>query len=327
MISLETKYLGLQLRNPLIASSSGLTNSVDKIVKLEKDGIGAVVLKSLFEEQINLSIKNYLDNEKGDYPEAMDYVQSYVRSQSISEYLDLIRGAKDKTSIPVIASINCHSTGEWIEFAKEIEEAGADAIELNVFQLGASLKGDPNEYEQIHYDIVKKIRKAVSVPISVKIGMQFNNIVRVVDRLKAEGAAGVVLFNRFYQPDIDIEKMEITSSEVFSVPSDLYPTLRWTAFVSGLTANIDVSASTGVHDWDSVIKLLLAGADSIQMCSALYKNGNGVISQFIVCLEEWMEQKGYESLNEFRGKLNYKNSEDPTLYERVQFMKYFSSRS
>lgn len=327
MISLETSYLGLKLRNPLIASSSGLTNSVDKIVKLEKDGIGAVVLKSLFEEQINLSIKNYLDNDQGDYPEAMDYVQSYVRSQSITDYLDLIRGAKEKTNIPIIASINCHSKGEWTEFARDIESAGADAIELNIFQLGASLKGDSEQYEQIHYDIVKAIKKEVAIPVSVKLGIYFNNIVRVVDRLKAEGAAGVVLFNRFYQPDIDIDKLEITSSEVFSVPSDLHPTLRWVALVSGLTEKIDLSASTGVHDWDSVIKLVLAGASSVQICSALYKNGNGLISQFIVCLEEWMEQKGFKSLNDFKGKLNYKNSEDPTLYERVQFMKYFSSRT
>lgn len=327
MVRLETEYLGLKLQNPLIASSSGLTNSVDKVCKLEKDGIGAVVLKSLFEEQIGLSIDNYLANDSGDYPEAMDYVKNYVRSQSIADYLVLIRECKEQTNIPIIASINCHSTGEWMSFAKDIEDAGADAIELNIFQLNASLNSDSAAYEQLHYNIVKQITKVVSIPIAVKLSSYFNNIVGVVDRLKAEGAAGVVLFNKFYQPDIDIDKLELTSSEIFSVPSDLYPTLRWTAFVSGLTKGIDISGSTGVHDWDSVIKLILAGASSVQLCSALYKNGNSILSQFIVCLEEWMVLKGFESIADFKGKLDYKNSEDPSMFERVQFMKYFSSRA
>ena len=323
MISLKTSYLGLELENPLIASSSGLTDSAEKVLKLEKAGIGAVVLKSLFEEQINMNAGSAIDQSQ-DYPEAFDYVKNYVRSENLETYLNLVRSCSEKASIPIIASINCYSGGEWVDFAKRIEEAGADALELNVFIMNASLKDDSG-FDNKHYEIVRNIRKVVSIPVSVKISFYFNNIVHVVDRLKAEGAKGVVLFNRFYQPDINIDKMELTSSEVFSVPSDLHNTLRWVAITSGMTDHIDISASTGVHDWDSVIKLILAGAQTVQVCSTLYKNGNSIISQMTTALEEWMKLKGFHTLNDFRGKLNYSNSEDPAFYERVQFMKYYSS--
>ncbi|MFB6342802.1 dihydroorotate dehydrogenase-like protein [Saccharicrinis sp. FJH62] len=323
MISLKTSYLGLELENPLIASSSGLTNSVEKVLELEKAGIGAVVLKSLFEEQINMNAGNAMDQSQ-DYPEAYDYVKNYVRSENLESYLKLVRECSEQTSIPVIASINCYSGGEWVDFAKRIEEAGADALELNVFIMNASLKDD-SSFDDKHYEIVRKVKKVVSIPVSVKISYYFNNIVKVVDRLKGEGAEGVVLFNRFYQPDINIDKLELTASDIFSVPSDLHNTLRWVAITSGQTDHIDISASTGVHDWDSVIKLILAGAQTVQVCSALYKNGNGIVSQMTTALEEWMNQKGFNTLKDFRGKLNYSNSEDPAFYERVQFMKYYSS--
>ena len=323
MTSLKTSYLNLQLKNPLIASSSGLTNSVEKIIALEKAGIAAVVLKSLFEEQINMNIGNALE-QGNDYPEALDYVKQYVRTENIQSYLELVKEAKDKTDIPIIASINCHSAGEWIEFAKNIEDAGADALELNMFILNTSVH-DNNEYLQKHFEVVKHVKSFIKIPVSVKISSYFNNIVNVVDKLKGAGASGVVLFNRFYQPDIDLDKLEMVNGDVFSSPTDLNNTLRWVAITSGLTNNIDISASTGIHDWDSVIKLLLAGASSVQLCSALYKNGNGLISQMLTCLEEWMEQKGFNTLDDFKGKLNYKNNQDPSFFERVQFMKYYSS--
>lgn len=323
MTSLKTSYLGLTLENPLIASSSGLTNSVEKVLALEKAGIGAVVLKSLFEEQINQAVNNAIE-QGNDYPEAYDYIQNYMRSENIENYVSLVRDCAEQAKIPIIASINCFSGGEWVDFAKRIEEAGANAIELNVFILNASLKNS-DSYEEKHYEIVKQIKKVVSIPVSVKMSYFFNNVIKVIDGLKAEGAKGVVLFNRFYQPDIDIDKLELTSADVFSVPSDLHNTLRWVAIASGMTKNIDISASTGVHDWDSVIKLILAGADTVQLCSALYQNGNGIISQINTCLEVWMEQKGFETLKDFKGKLNFSNSNDPSFYERVQFMKYFSS--
>ena len=324
MSSLKTSYLGLELENPLIASSSGLTNSLEKVLALEKAGIGAVVLKSLFEEQINISAAN-LSGFNNDYPEAFDYVQNYVRSQNLDNYLELVRKTSQESSIPVIASINCFSGGEWVDFAKSVQDAGADAIELNVFVLNANLLSN-SDYEQKHYDIIRAVRKVITIPVAVKISYYFNNIVSVVDRLKAEGANGVVLFNRFYQPDIDINKIELSAADVFSVPSDLHHTLRWVSFVSGLTKNIDISSSTGVHDCDAVIKMLLAGANSVQICSALYKNGNGIISQMLTCIEEWMDQKSFNSIADFRGILNYRNATDPSFYERVQFLKYYASK-
>lgn len=325
MISLETKYLGLTLANPIIVSSSGLTNSVDKIVKLEKEGVGAVVLKSLFEEQIMAEASQTLSNTEGQYPEAIDYVQTYVRSQSLSQYLELIRDCKAKTSIPIIASINCFSAGEWTSFAKNIEEAGADAIELNVFTLNTGVHKSTAEYEETYYKIVRDVKKVVNIPISVKLSFYFSNLIHVIDRLKAEGAESVVLFNRFYQPDIDIDTLKVTAAEVFSVPSDQFQTLRWTSIASGLT-KMQVSASTGVHDYDAVLKMLLAGAQTVQMCSAVYQQGREIISQIITCIEEWMEQKDFASIEEFRGLMNYRSIKDPSLYERNQFMKYYSSR-
>lgn len=326
MIHLETKYLGLTLANPLIVSSSGLTNTVEKVIKLEKEGVGAVVLKSLFEEQILAEAGQYLSNTEGQYPEALDYVSNYVRSQNIDQYLELIKGCKEGTSLPIIASINCFSAGEWTSFAKNIEEAGADAIELNVFLLNTGKHKTSGEYEETYYQILREVKKAVSIPVSIKLSSYFSNLVHVIDRLKAEGAAGVTLFNRFYQPDIDINELKVTSAEVFSTPSDQFQTLRWTSIVSGVTENIDISASTGVHDYDAVLKMLLSGAQTVQLCSAIYQQGKEIISQILVCIEEWMGQKGFDTIDDFRGLLNYRNIPDPSLYERSQFMKYFSSR-
>lgn len=325
MISLETQYLGMTLANPLVVSSSGLTNSVDKVVNLAKEGVGAVVLKSLFEEQIMAEASQTLNNTEGQYPEALDYVQTYVRSQSVAAYLELIRGCKEKTSIPVIASINCFSAGEWTNFAKSIEEAGADAIELNIFSLNTGIHQNSEEYEQTYYKIVREVKKVVNIPIAVKLSFYFSNLVHVIDRLKAEGAESVVLFNRFYQPDINIQSLKVTAADVFSVPSDQFQTLRWSSIVSGVT-KMDVSASTGVHDYDAVIKMLLAGAQTVQLCSAIYQQGKEILSQILVCMEEWMEQKNFDTVDEFRGLMDYRSIQDPSLYERNQFMKYYSAR-
>ncbi len=325
MINMETKYLGLTLSNPLVVSSSGLTNSVEKVIKLEKEGIGAVILKSLFEEQIFAEANQFLNNSEGQYPEALDYVNTYVRSQNVEKYLDLIRSCKGATTIPIIASINCFSSGEWTSFAKDIEEAGADALELNIFFLNNGSVPSA-EYEETYFKIVRQIKKVVSIPVSVKLSPYFSNLVSVVDRLKGEGAAGVTLFNKFYQPDIDINHLKVTAAEVFSVPTDQYQTLRWVSIVSGMENNMDISSSTGVHDYDAVLKMLLAGANTVQLCSAIYQQGAEIINQILVCMEEWMAQKEFNTIEDFRGLLNYKSIKDPSLYERSQFMKYYSSR-
>lgn len=326
MANLETKYLGLSLKNPIIVSSSGLTNSIEKIAKVVEAGAGAVVLKSLFEEQINYEANNIIYNGQGvDYPEAIDYIKGYTINNAVGDYLTLIKEVKAKFDIPVIASINCFSSSEWVDFAQQIEAAGADAIELNVFVVNTDKNSDPAEYEKLYYDVVSYVNKVVQIPIAVKLGPQFSNLVSVVNKLSVSGAKGVVMFNRFYEPDIDINKMIITTSEVFSSPSDIRRTLRWVAIMSDKVENIDVSASTGIHDGDAVIKQLLAGAKSVQVCSAVYKNGPQIISQMLAKIESWMDEKGYKTIDDFRGIMNYGKIVDPNLYERAQFMKYFSS--
>ncbi|WP_430816037.1 dihydroorotate dehydrogenase-like protein [Carboxylicivirga sp. RSCT41] len=326
MANLETKYLGLTLKNPIIVSSSGLTNSAEKIGKLVEAGAGAVVLKSLFEEQINHEINNIIYKGEGfDYPEAADYVKGYTRDNSVGDYLTVIKETKAKYDIPVIASINCFSSDEWVDFAQQIEESGADALELNVFVLNTDKNSNPEEYEQLYVDIVANVSKVISIPVSVKLGLYFSNLVNVVNRLSVSGAKGVVLFNRFYEPDIDINKLSLTSAEVLSSPADMRRTLRWVAITSDKVHNIDISASTGVHDGEAVIKQILAGATTVQTCSAIYKNGPKVITDMLDVLTNWMNDKGYNSLADFRGLMSYSKIENPAVYERAQFMKYFSS--
>lgn len=325
MANLETTYLGLNLKNPVIVGSSGLTNSVEKIVKLRDAGVGAVVLKSLFEEQINHDVNRMLYTGQGlDYPEAMDYITSYSRNNSVSEYIQLIKDAKAAVDIPVIASINCFSADEWIDFARQIENAGADAIELNLFVVNTDKNSDPSEYEELYLQIAKSVSEVVTIPVSMKLGLYFSNLVAVVNKLSVSGAKGVVLFNRFYEPDIDINNLTLTSAEVFSSPADIRRSLRWVAIVSDKIKNVDVAASTGVHDGDAVIKQLLAGAKAVQVCSAVYKNGPEIVTRMLNKLEMWMDEKGFKSVDDFRGAMSYRKIQNPALYERAQFMRYFS---
>lgn len=326
MANLETTYMGLKLKNPVIVSSSGLTNSVKKIKNLEDAGAGAVVLKSLFEEQISHDINNEIHGGHGfDYPEAIDYVSEYTRQNSVAEYLKLISDAKSEVDIPVIASINCYSSDEWVNFAQEIQNAGADAIELNVFRVNTDKNSESADYEKIYYDVAETVSDVVTIPVSMKLGPNFSNLLHVVDRLSVHGAKGVVLFNRYYEPDIDIHNLQITSAEVFSTPSDIRQSLRWVAIASSKIKNIDIAASTGIHDGSAVIKQILAGARVAQVCSALYKNGPSVITRMLGFIEEWMKEQNFESLEDFRGKMGYKKIKNPILYERAQFMKYFSN--
>ncbi|MCU4176545.1 dihydroorotate dehydrogenase-like protein [Carboxylicivirga sp. N1Y90] len=325
MANLETKYLGLNLKNPVVVSSSGLTNSVEKIGKLVDAGAGAVVLKSLFEEQINHEINNSIYKGEGvDYPEAIDYIKGYTRDNEVGDYLNLIKGCKEKYDIPVIASINCFSADEWVDFAQQMEAAGADALELNVFVVNTDKNIESAEYEKLYYEVSKNVAKVVNIPVSIKLGLYFSNLVNVVNKLSVSGTQGVVMFNRFYEPDIDINKMSMTSAEVLSSSADMRRTLRWVAIVSDKVQNVDISASTGIHDGEALIKQLLAGATTAQVCSSIYKNGPKVITEMIEKLGSWMDEKGYDKVSDFRGAMNYGKITEPGMYERAQFMKYFS---
>jgi dihydroorotate dehydrogenase (fumarate) len=324
MINLTTKYAGLTLRNPLIVSSSGLTDNVDKIVKLEKAGAGAVVLKSLFEEQIKFEADDL--TKQTDYPQAEDYLNYYVRHNSVDQYLKLIENARQSVKIPVIASINCVSAAEWISFARQIEKAGAHALELNVYLLPVEKDASSKTYEDIYLKLAVEIMKLIRIPVIFKLGQNFTNPVNIIDQLYNRGVRAVVLFNRFYSPDINVDELKTVSADVLSTPEEIRNSLRWVAIASHLVEKIDIAASTGIHDGDAVIKQLLAGASAVQICSVLYKKGAGYLSEMLARLQEWMKKNNYSSTDQFRGKMNYGNIKDPVIYERSQFMKYYSSQ-
>lgn len=327
MASLETKYMGLSLKNPVVVASSGLTNSVEKIKELEMAGAGAVVLKSIFEEQINNEVSHLINKDpQNQYPEAEDYIWNYTRNNSITKHLELVREAKKQVSIPIIASINCISNKEWTSFAHEFEQAGADALELNLFVVPTQRKQSSEEIEQLYIDVVSKVKKQVKIPVAVKIGFYFTNIVAMADKLQGAGASGIVIFNRFYEPDIDIHKLEIVPSEVFSSGADLRRSLRWTGILSAALPTLPIAASTGIHDSEALIKQLLAGAQVGQLCSTIYINGAQQIAGILTDLKAFMQKWNFKTIEEFRGRLSYKNIPDPQLYERAQFMKYFSGR-
>ncbi len=325
MINLETKYMGLKLKNPLIVGSSGLTNSVENIIEIARHGASGVVLKSLFEEQIkHAASSTIMQNELGNaYPEAEDYIRNYTREKDVDDYLMLIEHSKKAVDIPIIASINCVTDTEWTTFARQIEGAGADGLELNVFVMPSDPEHEGKQNEAIYFDVARKIVELVNIPVALKISYYFSSLANTVMKLSWTGVKGIVLFNRFFSPDIDIENMEIKSTNVFSNPSDIAISLRWIAMLS-THVNCDLAASTGVHDGNGLIKELLAGAKAVQIASVLYKKGFGEIEQMLETLENWMERKNYSQLEDFIGKMSISEAENPASYERVQFMKHFS---
>ncbi len=323
MIDLSTSFAGLSLKSPIIVSSSGLTSSVDRIKKVAAAGAGAVVMKSLFEEQINFEVNSMSEDQ--DYPEAGDYIRTYARENSLGQYLSSISEAKEAVDIPVIASINCVSASEWIDFAGKIEEAGADALELNIYFLPIQKETNPREYEKTYLNLVSEVKKRTSLPLIIKLGNSFSNITWMVDQLYQRGAAAVVLFNRFYAPDINTDDLSFGSAEVLSTPAELRNSLRWIGIVSSQVEQLDLAASTGVHSGMAVVKQILAGATAVQICSVLYRNGLDYIKDMTTEILKWMEKNQYESPGDFRGKMNYGSLDDPSVYERAQFMKYFSS--
>ncbi len=325
MSRLKTAYAGLTLSSPIIVASSGLTNSVTKIKELEAAGAGAVVLKSLFEEQILMQAQ-HIESMSQDYPEAADYIHSYVKANDLSQYLTLISDAKRECKLPIIASINCYENSSWEDFARDIEQAGADAIELNIQTINTTITPKLGEYEARHLEIINRVKQVVNIPVIAKIGQRFSNLISLATQLKANGADAVVLFNRFNQPDIDIEKLEITSSTPFSHAGDFSNTLRWIGIVSGRTTNIDLAASTGVWEVESPIKAILAGATAVQVCSIVYKKGATIITEMNTALEQWMDRHNFETIAQCKGMLNLASVSDITMYERVQFMKHYSNK-
>ncbi|HPR59414.1 MAG TPA: dihydroorotate dehydrogenase-like protein [Prolixibacteraceae bacterium] len=328
MANLNTNYMGLSLKNPIIAGSSGLTNSVKMIKQLEEAGVGAVVLKSLFEEQIRLNVSDMITSSEQNYsyPEAEDYIRNYTKMNTVQQYLEFVKEVKAAVSIPVIASINCITASDWTDFAAEIENAGADALELNIYEMPVDKNISSESYEKKYFDILRMVKRKVKIPIAIKIGDTFTNLLRFVDQLHAHGASSVVLFNKFYTPDFDLQNLSFDSAEVMSSPSDLNRGLRWTGIIKGKLPRVQIAASTGVHNGEGAIKQILAGAQVVQLCSTLYINGVNVVEQILNDIEAFMTKKDFESIDQFRAMLSYGNIANPSLYERSQFLKYFSNR-
>ncbi len=321
MADLRTKYMGLELKNPFIISSSGLTDSVDKVIKAAEAGAGAVVLKSLFEEDIaNAVSKDASLDTYSVHPEAMEYINKLGMLQRPDSYLELVEQSVKAVDIPVIASLNCYSDEWWLEYAKRIQQMGAHAIELNIALVPVSVKDTPEAVEAQIISIVKKAVKELSIPVAVKIGSSFSSLPEIVEKLKQAGAAAVVLFNRFYRPDIDIEKIEFKNGNPLSSEDEYGTVLRWTGILSDLV-ECDFSATTGIHSASSAIKLILAGADTVQFCSVLYKKGVGELANIIKETEEWMERKNFAKVSDFYSLLSLDDDEQRKYYQRLQYVK------
>jgi len=324
MIDLSTEYMGLKLKNPIIAGSSGLTDSVDKVKTLAENGAGAVVLKSLFEEQIRMEIDSLgTNNMFNSYNDAENYISFYTRQNAVNEYLKLIEDSKKAVDIPVIASINCYSMGEWVEFAQKIEKAGADGIELNMFIMPGDTETKGEVIEQKYFDIIENITANTNLPVAVKLSHYFSGMGEILSRISKTKIKAMVLFNRFYSPDVDLEKEEIIASRILSLPEENSMSIRWIGMLSN-KISCDIAASTGIMTGNDALKNIMVGANAVQVASTLYKNSAKHIGVMLQEMESWMKRKGYNSIKEITGKLNYSKL-NMELYERAQFMKYYSS--
>ena len=320
MKRLETTFAGLKLKNPFIVSSCNLTNSAEKNKKWEDAGVGAVVLKSLFEEEIEAEADWMND---GTHAEELDYLQTYYRAHRLEEYLRLIKETKALCSIPVIASINCYQLTGWTDFAKQIQQAGADAIELNIMSVCSELDYEYGAYERLHIDIVQKIKQVVSLPIVVKLGRNLTNPMPLIHQLYAHGVAGVVLFNRMASPDFNIDTLKFANAEALGHPSDLYESLRWVGLASERLPALSYAASGGVTDGASLVKALLAGASAVEVCSALYRHGVPQVQEMLAFFSEWMAQHNFKKISDFKGLMNAQKTGSASAFARSQFFKQF----
>ena len=320
-MKLETTFMGMALNNPIIVGSSSLTNSVRNVMKCQEAGAGAVVLKSLYEEQI-LAISDQMvesDEMYQWYPEAMEYVNAISMENGIEKYLDLIKECKRDVEIPVIASVNCFSSNKWIKFAEELENAGADALELNISIFPEDEKLESSKIENEYYSIVKAVKKITKIPIAVKMSSFFTNIKLAARNFERAGCSALVLFNRFYRPDIDIDHLHMKTRDTLSGPEEITQSLRWVGLLSE-KLKCDIVASTGIHDASGIIKQLLAGATAVQVCSTLYENGIDYLKELTSEINAWMRRKGFSSVDDFRGLIN-KDPHNTLSWERIHFMK------
>ena len=327
-MDLTTTYLGLRLKNPLVPSSSPLSRTLDGLRHMEDAGAAAVVLYSLFEEQVmqeSHTLNHYLSQGVESFAEALTYFPEAPEYQSGPEvYLEHIGRAKRALDIPIIASLNGVSTGGWISYARDIEAAGADALELNVYYLPTDLHLTGNEVEQIYLDVLRDVKATVSIPVAMKLSPYFSAMGNMAYRLAEAGAEGLVLFNRFYQPDLDLENLAVVPNLKLSSSNELRLPLRWIAILYG-RVDADLALTTGVHNVADVLKGLAAGAAVTMMASELLHNGIGRVYDLLLGLEAWLEANEYESLSQLRGSLSQINCAEPAAFERANYMRVLSS--
>ncbi len=324
---MKTAYLDLELRSPVIVASSPYTATLAGLERCAAAGAGAVVLKSIFEEQI-LHETVALEREAASmYGDTSEYLERYLDDHYRAQYLALLSDTAARLGIPVVASINCIADDDrWIDYAALTAEAGAAAIELNIFIQPTDRHAAAADLERMYAEIAGKVTARVSIPVSVKLAMRFTNLLHVADMLLSRGVRGAVLFNRFFEPDVDIERIAFTESDPYSHPSELRNVLRTVAMASAALPQLDFAVSTGVHDGPAAIKALLCGARAVEICTAIHRGGYEAIGRIGRCIDEWAARQGFDSIEAFRGRLSFDRCDSP-LFQRVQYMKYFPSEA
>ncbi len=327
-MDLSTSYLGKRLKNPIVPSASPLSRQVDTIKAMEDAGAGAIVMHSLFEEQLSkegVRLDHYLDYGTQSFAEAVTYFPDADEYHvGPEQYLENIQGAKAAVDMPIIGSLNGISPGGWMRYAQQIEEAGADALELNIYYIPTNPGMTGAEVEDRYVDIVRTVKENVSIPLSVKLGPYFSAIANMAHRLSGAGADGLVLFNRFYQPDLDLEELEVTPNLILSTSYELRLPLRWVAILYKRIA-VDFAITSGVHTYEDVLKGLMAGANVTMLASELLENGLGRITEMLDAMQAWMEENEYESVQQMQGSMSQQSVTEPSAFERANYMKVLQS--
>jgi dihydroorotate dehydrogenase (fumarate) len=328
MVDLSTTYMGIKLKNPIVPSASPLSASLDNIKRMEDSGAAAVTMYSLFEEQIEQeaeSLAYFLERGTYSYAEALTYfppLNEYRREPD--DYVEHIRKAKESVGIPIIASLNGITPGGWTGYAKKFQEAGADAVELNVYFIPTNPHWMSYDVEDLYFKLLKNVKQHVSIPVAMKLSPYFSSMPHVASTLDAQGADALVLFNRFYQPDIDIEKLEATPNLQLSTPTEMRLPMRWIAILYG-RVHCSMALTSGIHSAEDVIKAVMVGADVANVCSVLLKQGIGKITDLLAGVTTWMDEHEYESVEQMKGSMSHKSSAEPAAFERANYMKVLNS--
>jgi dihydroorotate dehydrogenase (fumarate) len=329
-VDLSTKYLGLELKNPLVVAANSLAEKLDNVRRAEQAGAAAIVLHSLFEEQIEhdeMDMHELYEHGAESFAESLTY---FPEPESFGagpdRYLKHIEEAKSAVSIPVIASLNGTSTGGWVKYARLMQDSGADALELNVYFIAADVRMSGQEVESRYLDVVRAVKESVSIPLAVKVGPHFSSPGNMALRLLEAGADGLVLFNRFLQPNINLDEIEISTNLVFSTPNELLIPLRWIAILRGHT-RASLALTSGIHTGDEMLKALLVGADVGMVASTLYQNGFGQIGRILDEMSRWMEEKEYQSVDQLKGSMSQEKCSNPSAFERGNYVKVLKSFS